>query len=262
MAEPRIPTVQTEKLLVHFDVHHCELSQDELDRLAADLDLLSRSVEHFPQRDLRVLIEFNSRTTDYSVKVSLLLPGKTLVASDHNSVLHAAYEKCLAILQENVKAYKDQLGQVSERQKQEKGTHQELVPFTPVDTAALDAAADAGDYPAFRAALAPYEDGLRLRAGRWVERYPEVQAHMGRDMDVADVVEEVFLMAFEGHAARPRDIRYGNWLENLLDPAVRALAHHPEEELQNISMARSAAGAPPGPDGVSPSTPPRRRRAP
>ena len=133
-----------------------------------------------------------------------------------------------------------------ERQKQEKGTHQEMAPATPIDPAALDAAAEAGDYPAFRAAVTPYEDAVRLRAGRWVERYPEVQGRMGRGLDVIDVVEGVFLAAFEGYECRPAGVRFGDWLEGPIDPTVRAIAHNPDEELENINMARSACEADPG----------------
>jgi|SRR5579883_1082138 len=234
------------KILVYFDAHQCQPSESEIDKMIDGLDGLARQVENFPQHDLRILIEHNSRSNDYSVKLTLLLPGRTIVGSDHDGVMHAAFERALQAMEENVKAYKDSLGRVPERQKLEEGTRQELLPSIPIDAAALDAAASTGDYPAFRAALNPYEDGLRARAGRWVERYPEVQAEMGRRIDVMDIVEEVFLTAFEGHESRPAGVRYGDWLDGLIDPAVRALAAHPDEELQNISMARSACGAEPG----------------
>ena len=107
----------------------------------------------------------------------------------------------------------------------------------------MDAAAKAADYPAFRAAIAPYEDAVRLRAGRWIERYPEVQGRMGRGLEVIDVVEGVFLAAFEEYEDRPAGVRFSGWLEGLIDPTVRAIAHHPEEELENINMARSACEA-------------------
>src|SRR5687768_6580869 len=113
------------KLLVYFDAHHCKPTQAEYDKMLDGLDALALQVVNFPQQDLRVLIEFNSRSNDYSVKLTLLLPGRTIVGSDHDVVLHAAFERCLDGLVENVKAYKHSLGQVEERQKHEKGTHQE-----------------------------------------------------------------------------------------------------------------------------------------
>jgi ribosome-associated translation inhibitor RaiA len=242
MAAPR-NTSGSAQLLVYYDVHHYELSPDDQEKMNVSLDALARQVEHFPLHDLRVLIERNARNNEFSVKLTLLLPGRTLVGSDHDAALHAAFERVLSSLVENVRAYKDSLGQVPERQRQEKGTRQEIMPATPVNTAAVEAAVGEGDYPAFRAALAPYEDPLRLRAGRWVERYPEIQARMGRGLDIGDVVDGVFLAAFEGYNSRPVDERFGEWLETLLDPTVRAIAEHPDEELENINMARSACEA-------------------
>lgn len=232
-----------DKLLVFFDAHQFELSEAERDKMLVGLDALASQVENFPQHDLRAYLEWRPRNNEYVVKLNLLLPGRTLVCSEHNAVLHAAFEKCVNVLADGVKAYKDQLGQVPERQKQEKGTHQEMTPAAAIDTPALDAASRAGDYPAFRAAVTPYEDAVRLRAGRWVERYPEVQGRMGRGLEVIDVVEGVFLAAFEGYDDRPTDVRFGDWLEGLIDPTVRAIAHRPDEELENINMARSACEA-------------------
>jgi ribosome-associated translation inhibitor RaiA len=233
------------KLQVYFDAHQFELTEPEQDKMLDGLDALGHQVENFPQHDLRAYLEWRPRNNEYVVKLSLILPGRTLVCSDHNAVLHAAFEKCVDVLADGVKAYKDQLGQVPERQKQEKGTHQEMTAAVQVDAAAVDAAARAADYPAFRAAIAPYEDAVRLRAGRWIERYPEVQGRMGRGLEVIDVVEGVFLAAFEGYEDRPADVRFSGWLEGLIDPTVRAIAHHPDEELENINMARSACEADP-----------------
>src|SRR5262249_9101671 len=91
------------------------------------------------------------------------------------------------------------------------------------DFAALDAAVLADDYNAFRAAAAPYDGALRKRAGRWVERVPEVQAKIGHGLDIADVVEAVFLDAFAAHTPRPRAGRFGDWLDHLTDAAGKSL---------------------------------------
>ena len=206
------------RLLVYFDAHECRPDDAEYDKMLDGLDTLALQVENFPVHDLRVVIERKDRSNEFVVKLSLLLPGETIMCSDHDPVLHAAFDRCVDSVVENVKAYKDALGRVPERQKAEVGTRQELIPDVPIDAAALDAAAAAGDYPAYRAAITPYEDCLRPRAGRWVERYPEVQARMGKRMDVMDVVEGVFLAAFEGHDTRPPGVRYGEWLEGLTRP--------------------------------------------
>src|SRR5581483_6292217 len=154
-----------------------------------------------------ILVEHNNRSNDFSVVTSLLLPSATLVARDHNQVMHAAYEQCLANLMREVKDYKDRLGNVPERQKQLKGTHQDLEPTLDPDPGAVEAAVAAGDYAAFRTATAGYEQPLRDRVGRWVERSPDVDGEVGRRFTIADVVEEVFLDAFERFGDRPKGVR-------------------------------------------------------
>jgi ribosome-associated translation inhibitor RaiA len=232
---------------LQMDVRHCQPSPAEIDRLTADVNEMARQVDAFPVSDFHVLIEHNKRSNDYTVKVTLVLPGARLVANDHDPVMHAAFERCLVSLTENIRAYKDRLGRVEDRQKTQKGTYQELMPNPAPDEAALAAAVDAGDYAAFRAALIVYEEGLRKRAGRWIERYPETAARIGRSLAVADVVEEVFLLAFDGFRRRRRELRLGEWLEGLIDPAVRALRNGGDEELEHVNRSRSAVEAERGP---------------
>lgn len=234
-------------LQVQFDFHQCQLSQAEIDQIYGDLGSLERQVINFPIHDLHIMVEHNSRSNDFSVKTTLLLPGATLVGNDHDPVVHAAFMRCLAGLEENVRAYKERMDLADERNKQEKHTHQDLQPTLDPDFAALDAAAAEGDYGAFRAALLGYEEPVRRRAGRWVERYPEVDQKIGRGLDVEDIVEATFLEAFDAFERRPNDVRFGDWLENLIDAAVRSLRGGADDYLDNIRLARSAREAEQGP---------------
>jgi hypothetical protein len=134
------------------------------------------------------------------------------------------------------------MGQVPELHHMEKGTVLEVQPLSEPDFAAMDGAAEAGDYDAFRTAALPYEDSVRRRAGRWVERVPEASAQMGRDLDVGDIVEAVFLDAFEKYRDRPREVRFGDWLDGLIDPAVKRL-HADGDYLDNVRLARTARAA-------------------
>src|SRR5207253_1158039 len=104
----------SEPLRIEIDTHQCDLSPDAVARMQTDVDALTRMVEHFPKPELHVLVEHNRRSNDFSVKTSLLLPGATLVASDHNQVMHAAYEQCINNLMRELKDYKERLGQVPE----------------------------------------------------------------------------------------------------------------------------------------------------
>jgi len=241
-----IMTATVEDVLnVEFDTHECHLTEAEEDKCREALDGLARQVEHFPVSDLRIYVE-RPRSNEVTVKLTLLLPGTTLVAEDHDRLFQPAFDRALNSLLHELEGYKDRLGRVEERQKVEKGTHQEVHAVALVDFAELDQAVAAGDYSAFRLALLPVEEEVRMRIGRWTQRYPEFNALIGQGIEIADVLEEVFLLAFEGYQDRPLDVPAGTWLENLIDPAIKSLERNPDEELENVNMARTMRDAPEG----------------
>src|SRR5262249_9139486 len=147
-------------LRVQVDTHHCHLRPGESKRLHGDVDGLARQVEKFPLSDLHILVEYNNRSNDYSVTTTPSLDGAPLVASDHDLVMPAAFPRCLDSLSENVRAYKDRLGNVPERQRMEKGTVREVEPGSDPDRAALDSAVANGDYTAFRTAILGLDESL------------------------------------------------------------------------------------------------------
>jgi ribosome-associated translation inhibitor RaiA len=242
--------VPRDNLRVRLDTQQCKLSHAVTDKMATGVESLRRQVEHFPLCDLQVLVEHNARSNDYSVKTSLLLPGATLVCSEHSPQVYTAFEKCVATLENELQAYKGRLDMTAERQKQEKGTHHALEPSIDPDPAAVEAALNDGDYAAFRAAVAGYEEPVRKRVGRRVERYPAVNGRIDKGLKLDDIVEEVFLDAFEGCARRPKDVRFGDWLERLIDQAIKELMAHPDAEMENINLARAARAAEQGPGAV------------
>jgi ribosome-associated translation inhibitor RaiA len=233
-----------ERLHIEIDNRHCRLSQDDLAKMRDNLESLVRMVGHFPRPELRIYLQHTPRNDKYLAKTTLILPGQTLVASEHGPTAHAAYEDCVRVLMDQLKAYKDQLGQVPDRQKIVEGTHNQLEPTIDPDQGALDAAVAAGDYAAFRAALQGYEEPLRDRVGRWLERYAATDGQAGRRFTIADVVEDVFLAAFEDYEHRGKQVRFGDWLDGLIDPAIKALTRHPDEELENVRMVRTLQGVP------------------
>jgi len=231
------------KFKVEFDVHQFDLPASEEQRLRDSLDSLSRQVDNFPIADLHVMLEHNARSNDITVMLSLILPGTTLVTTERDQGSVPAFERCLESLINNLQAYKDQLGNVAEQQKTEEGTHRELHANVPIDTAALDAAVAAEDYTAFRQGTYPFEEDLSKLVGRWVQRYPELEAQLGNRMQIADCVEKVFLLAFNSYESRPEAVAFGSWLQSLIDPALKAIQRHPGDELEMISLARTGLAA-------------------
>lgn len=225
---------------IELDTKHCSPAPADLEKMWTNLDSLTKAIENFPVVSLHILLERFPRTTGCRAKLSLALSGATLVSQQDAAHLHEAFEHCAQNLLADVQEYKARMSNEPERQKLEKGTHHELFPDTDPDPAALEAAVEAQDYTAFRVATLGYEDPLSKRIGRWIERYPKVEARIHKDLKISDLVEEVFLDGFENYPRRPKDIRFGEWLESLIDPAINEIMRDHNGELDNARMVQSA----------------------
>src|SRR5204863_1970270 len=128
-----------------------------------------------------------------------------------------------------------------ETSKREEGTRHDVLPTQQVDPQAIDNAVRAGDYRKFRRLVSAYEGPLRERVGRWIERYPQVAAQLQEQVYLEDIIEEVFLTAFDEYEKRPKAISFGEWLESLIDPSVKLVSKAEDEELDNIIFARTLA---------------------
>jgi len=227
-----------------FYVRRYHLQDHEEDQLRSKLNSISQRTAHFPTAELQALIQ-GSRSHDVSVKLTLILPGKTLVARDHDQNVHPAFDNCLSILEHELDAYHDQLGHQPDIARMAEVDELHGWPQTTVSEDAMQQAVQAQDYIAFRKAMAiAFEDELRNRVGRWVQRYPEINDAIGEGIEIADLVEEVFLTAFEEFNERPSNVPLGVWLEQLIDPAAKLFLMHPDDALENISVIRSAGDAP------------------
>ena len=233
---------QTYDLRIELDTKDCELTADEIQRMERALDPLRKPVEKFPVRSLYVTIEHHERTRDYRVKAVLKLPGATLATGDLEPEHYSAFERCVRKLVRKVVAYEDDLENAEDRSKHLKGTRHDLTPLNNVDMAAVRRAVEQSDYSEFRRQTAMYEEPLRKRIGRWVQRYPEIDAQLGERFSLADAVEEVFLNAFERFDSRSDAVPFGTWLEHLIDPSIKILSRDTIAELDNISFARSLHG--------------------
>jgi hypothetical protein len=128
----------------------------------------------------------------------------------------------------------------------ENSLDRDIVAPQDADAGPVGEAFRAGNYRAFRTALAGYEDWVRRRVGRWVQRYPEAEAQLGDGLLIGDLVEEVYLNAFENYGQRPDEVALHQWLDNLIDPSLKALLRNPDEERQNASFARTVRQTPRG----------------
>ncbi|MGI9473598.1 MAG: HPF/RaiA family ribosome-associated protein [Rubripirellula sp.] len=230
---------QSYNLRIELDTKGCELTANEIANMEDDLHTLKNQVEDFPISDLHVTVVHHGRGDDYHVKTSLRLPSRTLFTGERDTNVHPAFESCIRKLTKKVRAYKRQMRVGSEATKQAEGTRQEVRPSGQLNLERLVVAQASNDFVEFRHELDVFAESLQDRIGRWIKRYPQIQAELGHTLATSDVVEEVFLNAFERFEGRSHHVSPGDWLESLIDPSVQAILQSPDAEFERISYAKS-----------------------
>jgi len=237
--------VSVDKLRVEITTKDCEIPPDERARLQTWLTALGDSVKDLANPSLRIRVIHHLQSAMYHAEFALKLPGRSLFTGEEDPYLDAALGRCVAKLARKVEAYKEHPDRdaVVAAERRAALDRDIIAPEDP-DAGPLAEAADAGDYRKFRTALAGYEEWLRKRVGRLVQRHPEAQARVGKGLLLGDVLEEVYLNAFERFTRRPTDVRLSEWLDGLIEPSIRALMQHPEEEAVAASLARTVRETP------------------
>jgi ribosome-associated translation inhibitor RaiA len=226
-----------------FKARQYELSEAEKSKMEEDTRTLQRLVASFPVADLHVEIFRHPRVKDFHVKTTLQLPGRALFTGDRDIKVHPAYERCVRKLVNKVRAYKERMAGKPEQERLAQGVRTSIWPSFEPDESRIRRAVTGGDFAAFREALAVYDEPLEHRVGRLLQRYPRAEALLGREILLSEVVEEVYLNAFERFEDRPKD-RLGNWLRRLIAPSIRRLVGHVEQEIEEFRLAKEVL--PPG----------------
>ncbi len=225
-----------------------EVPADERARMQERLRDLGERTRDFPTGQLSLTFLYHPRAQDYHVEARLRLPGRTIFAGQRHDYLDSAFQGCVQQLLGLIDAYRNQpnrsaVEQAAQRAARAARDGDIVLPADP-DGGPIARAVQAGDYRAFRTAMAGYEEWLRKRVGRWVQRYPQVEERVGDDVLIGDLIEEVYLQAFEQFVRRPPDLRLSEWLDKLIDPSLRALVKDPDTVRQEASLARTVREAP------------------
>ena len=226
-------------LRIELDTKGCELSADQIEDMEVDLHTLRNLVEDFPVSDLHITVVYHHKARDYHVKTSLGLSGRKLFTGERHSKVHPAFESCIRKLTKKVRAYKREMRVGHDAEKHSAGTRHDVLPAGEINVSALIEAAKTDNYEAFRAEIDVFEPSLAKRVSHWTERYPEMGSLLGHPFQVSDIVEEVFLNAFDQFENRPHEVPPGQWLESLIDPSIQALIQSPDEEFERIRSALS-----------------------
>ena len=238
-------TDERHHLRVDFRTQGCNLPGDELARMERGLELLGEAVAVFPESHLIVSFIYHPRSKVYHVEGRLELPGKTLFAGDYGDDYRLAFDRLVAKLGAKVGEYRDNPDRRAEEvARQRAALDRDVVAPEGPDAGPLGRAVQDGDYRAFRRLLSGYEEWLRDRIGRWVQRYPEAEAQVGDELRLGDLLEEVYLNAFEQYPQWPTAVPFHEWLDGLIDPSLKEFLRHPDEERENAGMARTLRDAP------------------
>jgi hypothetical protein len=232
-----------ENLRVEFETQDCTIPKDERARMEESLAPVAEAVRGLPAADLRFKVMYHPNRQAYHVEARLQLSAASVSTGEWDPYLDSAFQRCVQRLIRKVQAFREHPdGEAEARAERLAALDQDVV--APEDPAAgpLGEAVRAGDYRTFRTALAVYEEWLRKRVGRWVQRFPEAEARVGHDLRLGDLVEEVFLNAFEGYTERTTAVRLSDWLDSLIDPSLKEFLRHPDEERANASLARTIVG--------------------
>jgi hypothetical protein len=237
-------TDQRRRLRVDIVTQECELPRDELSRIQNPLDRVALAVGDLPS-ELDMTIVHHPRSHRFHVEAALSLPRRTIFTGDWDDYLDTALNRCLRKLIRQAEEYQQEADHQDDEtaSRIERMNHDGMAPEDP-SADALGAAASIGDFHAFRRLLSGHEEWLRLRIGRWLQRYPELEAEIGRRLRIGDLVEEVFLNAFERYNQRSNDVPLHQWLDSLIDPSLQDFRHDPIEERENISFARTLKDMP------------------
>lgn len=238
---------------IEIDADGYRLTDGERTKMDTDLDTLRRAVHAFPISELKVELTVLNPSA-VRVATSLRLASRTLFAADQDMFLHPAWERCIRRLIQKVGAFKEKLANKSAYTKEAEGKLHSVHPGSPPDLDAVRAAAEDQDYTAFRQALTSYDEAIEKRVGRWVQRYPEAEDLLGTDLTISEIVEEVYLNAFDRFDHRPSTV-LGEWFEGLIDESIRTLLAS-DAERENLRMIQSARGA--GLDETAPGNEPGR----
>jgi hypothetical protein len=223
---------------VDIDVQQCQMPADERTRIQEDLERLAEELLEFSASQLRISIVYHSRQEQYHAQAWLKVPGKRFVSGRYSPWLDYSIMRCLAKLRRHVESYRENPNSDAIRetaQRLELQNH--VVPPTEHIADALGKAIQRQDYRGFRRALGGYEDRTRAQVANWVRRYPQMTHLLGQDIEIDDIVEEVFLMAFEQFPEQLEQT-ISEWLRQFIDPAVKAIWHD-ESEREAAEFART-----------------------
>jgi ribosome-associated translation inhibitor RaiA len=228
-------------LRIEINSRDCEIPETVLSEIQPALNRLGKTVESLADSQFWLTVVYHPKSDVYHAHAKLKVPGETIITGDQNEAIGLALARCLDKVIRRAEQYVDNPDQAAIEAARQRQHLEDVIAPTDPDAGPIGQAVQNGDYLAFRKALLNQEEPLRRRVGRWIQRYPKLQAEVGRSFEIADLVEAVFLTAFEQYPHRPIHLAFHEWLASLIDVAVKDFWHDPDAR-QAASAAQSLLG--------------------
>jgi hypothetical protein len=238
-------TIDKYHLGLAIDTQECHIPEDVQSLMQPVIDRVGHAVEGFPESHLSVTVVYHPGADIYHAQAKLNVPGETFMTGAREEYIDAAIRHSLEKIAQRAESYRDDPDRdaVVQARRDVELSDVDAVPMD-AESGELGRAVQNNDYRAFRQAMLHQEEPLRKRVGRWVQRYPQVQELIGLKFEIADLVEEVFLLAFERYPDRPTHLTMHEWLDSLIDPAVKSFWYDPDDR-DAVSFAKTLADQPP-----------------
>ena len=224
-------------LRTHVEVRHFSPRHGDIEVMRDRLAPLSAATKSFPFANLQVTISFLLPAEEYYVKARLALPGRVLLTGEHDSVMMPPYECCVRKLVHKAELHRLRDGATAKvaapiSADKNRSSNQ------PNDER-LRRAYGKDDCQEFFAELAGHRHTILSHVREWVRRRVGITIDASDERVLDDLVDEVMLSAFERYESRPSSLRIGDWIEILIDPALRSMLGRPDEPNEAVSYARS-----------------------
>ncbi len=209
------------KVEIRTDSYH--LSEREKQDIEADLGSLRKVARDFPVSQLHLDIRRHPQRRDFHVRANLHVSKHNLFTGERGAIVTQAVESCVRKLVKKIKCFKEKhRGRPGETWEPTEPT-MELPQDSETDPRVLARAVREADFPQFRDAIGGCDDSLSRQVESQIAENPELEALRGEDLVTSEILEEIYLRAFERF--RDRDsAAVSTWIEDLIDPCIQSVA--------------------------------------
>lgn len=214
---------------------HFTPSEREIEHIEQGVATIARRVEVFPRKRLHVDVRGVPKRSLFQITVTLELPHRQLVVGDLGvrQSFPTAWRRCVKKLEHKLDAY---LLRLSGRERVRPVAEAKATPRLSAESGReLERLRNGRDFAGFAEAL----EDLRVEIVRHVQRIQG--SSPSPDLPEDEVVEAVFVLAFDAFDRRPHDLSFVDWIQGLVPRALHDLRGKRGRLLQRARALRGAS---------------------